>query len=300
MDMSSLYKFLIYKLLYGANWIGWFRLFIWLMCLGTILLLGAFRSATDAQYAIFSLALFPVLIIAWLGGKKNGLIMAFLATTMWIFADFASGKQFSAPWIIWANAATHLLTYALVVILASQVHQQINKLHRYATHDVLTGLSNRRAFLEAGAFEVERSRRYSRPLTFVFMDLDDFKRLNDTRGHDAGDEALQATTRALLRAMRSTDLVARLGGDEFAFLLPEIGYDEAIEAGHKIFLAVNDALKKFSPVTASIGVAWFGEVDRTFAEMLKASDELMYEVKASGKNNIIFRNITAINKTEPE
>lgn len=300
MEITNIYKFLISKLLYGTNWTGWFRFLAWIICLSATLLLGAFRSATDAQYAISSLVLFPVLTIAWLGGNKNGLIMAFLAATMWICADFVSGKQFSAPWIIWANAATHFLTYALVVILASQVRLQINKLHSYATHDVLTGLLNRRAFLEAGAFEVERSKRYSRPLTFMFLDLDDFKRLNDTRGHDAGDEALQATTKALLRAMRSTDLIARLGGDEFAFLLPEIGYDEAIEAGHKIFLAVNDVLEKFSPVTASIGVAWFGEVDRTFAEMLKASDELMYEVKASGKNNIIFRNITAINKTESE
>lgn len=123
-------------------------------------------------------------------------------------------------------------------------------------------------------------------MTVIFLDLDDFKQLNGTKGHDAGDAALQAAAKALLSTLRANDWVARLGGDEFAVLLPEIGYEEAVEAGHKISVAVNKALHDFLPVRGSIGIAWFGRVDCTFSAMLKAADELMYEAKASGKNNI--------------
>lgn len=281
-------------------WAGWRRWAAWSICISAILPLGIFHAITDAEFALASLALLPVLVIAWLGGKWNGLVMAFIAAAMWTAGDIASGRQFSAPWIPWVNIATHFMTYSLVAVLAAQVRLQFKREHEHATRDVLTGLLNRRAFFDAGASEAERSKRYARPLSVVFLDLDDFKQLNDAKGHDAGDEALQATARALLGTLRSNDRVARLGGDEFAILLPEIGYDEAVEAGHKISVAVNSALQGFPPVTGSIGVAWFEEVDRTFPAMLKAADELMYEVKESGKNNLRSRRFAAVNKPGAE
>ncbi len=217
---------------------------------------------------------------------------------MWAVSDMTPGRQFSAPWIPWANAVTRLMTYSLVALLVAQVRLQFEREHELATSDTLTRLLNRRAFLEAGAFEVNRSKRYGHPLAVVFLDLDDFKQLNDTKGHDAGDAALTATAGALLGALRSSDLVARLGGDEFAVLLPEIGYDAAIEAGRKIAIAVNNALRDFPPVRGSIGVAWFGDAQRTFPVMLRAADELMYEVKESGKGNMRSRRFAATNKSD--
>lgn len=185
------------------------------------------------------------------------------------------------------------MTYSLVALLAAQARLQFERERQNATQDALTGLQNRRAFLEIGASEVERSKRYAHPLAVVFLDLDDFKQLNDTKGHDAGDVALRATAGALLGALRSVDRVARLGGDEFAVLLPEIRYDAAVEAGRKISIAVNNALGDFPPVRASIGVAWFEEVDRAFPAMLKAADELMYEAKESGKHDTRLRRFAA-------
>ncbi len=226
--------------------------------------------------------------------------MAFLATAMWAVGDIASERQFNAPWIPWANAATRLMTYSLLAILTAQVRLQFARAHEQATRDVLTGLQNRRAFFESGTHEVERSKRYVYPLAVVFLDLDDFKQLNDTKGHDAGDAALQATAKALLGALRSSDRVARLGGDEFAALLPEIGYDEAIEAGRKISTTVNNALREFPPVTVSIGIAWFGKVDRSFQAMLKAADELLYEAKESGKHNMLSQSFDGMSKPHPE
>jgi diguanylate cyclase (GGDEF)-like protein len=274
------------------HWIGWRRWIAWFVCICWLILLGTLREKTDAELAFASFALLPVLVIAWLGGKRNGLIMAFLGAVMWAVTDIATERQFSASWLPWANAATRFVTYALVAVLAAKVRLQLERENKNATSDALTGLKNRRAFLLAGEAEVERSKRYGHSMAVIFLDLDNFKQLNDTNGHDAGDAALQATAKGLLGDLRSSDRIARLGGDEFAILLPEVGYDEASETGRKIFIAINIALREFPPVTGSIGIAWFGKIDRGFPEMLKAADELMYEVKASGKSNVRSRRVT--------
>lgn len=284
--------------LFGAFWSGWRRWVARAICVSVLLLLGLFRVATDAELAFASLALFPVLLIAWIDGKRNGLLVAFLAAGMWVASDMVTGREYSDAWIPWANAATRWMTYSLVAFLAAQVHLQLEREYERATQDALTGLKNRRAFLVAGTSEIERSKRYAHPLAVIFLDLDDFKQLNDTQGHDAGDAALRATATALLGTLRASDQVARLGGDEFAVLLPEIGYDAAVEAGHKISVAIGDALRDFPPVSVSVGVAWFGEVDQTFPEMLKAADELMYAVKESGKNGMRSRNFAAMDKSD--
>lgn len=281
------------EFLFGAFWTGWRRVAAWSVCLIAIFLLGLLRIKTDTELTFSSVALLPVLVIAWIDGKRNGLIVAFVGAAMWLVGDLASAREFDAGWIPWANGLTRLITYSVAVLLVAQIRFQFEREHRNATHDGLTGLQNRRAFLDAGAAEVERAKRYGHPLAVIFMDLDDFKQLNDSRGHDAGDAALRAAATALLRALRSSDRVARIGGDEFAVLLPETGYEAAAEAGRKIFVAVNAALEAFPPVRISIGVAWFGQVDRLFPAMLKAADGLMYEAKESGKHDMRSRSFVA-------
>jgi len=277
-------NFLLAKL-----WTGWRRWIAWATCIGAIFLLGVFRAATDAELTFASFALIPVLVIAWIGGKRNGMLMAFLAATMWAISDLAIEQQYSAQWVPWANAITRLIIYCLVAFLTAQVRQQFEREYEHATHDPLTGLLNRRAFLDIGNHEVVRSKRYAHSLAVIFLDLDDFKQINDTKGHDVGDEALRTTAKALLSSLRSTDQVARLGGDEFTVLLPETGYDAASEAGRKISIAVKAALSDFPPVRASFGIAWFGNADRLFPEMLKAADQLMYEAKESGNGAMLLR-----------
>ena len=180
----------------------------------------------------------------------------------------------------------------LALVLArqfSQLRMQYEMAHVNATRDALTDLQNRRGFVEAGNSEVERSKRYGHPLSVIYLDLDNFKQLNDTRGHDIGDAALRAIAGALRSVLRSNDLLARLGGDEFAMLLPETGPETATEVGRKIFAAVNSALQDFPPVTASIGVIRFARVTSTFPDIMNMADELMYEVKKTGKNDVRFR-----------
>ena len=289
-------KLKITKFLLGTFWTGWRCWAAWSVCVSAIILLGALRAATDADFAFASLAILPVMVIAWIGGKRSGLFVAFMTAAMYFVADIVLERQFSTQWIPWANALTRFMTYSLVALLAAQVRLQFEREHVHATRDELTGLHNRRAFLEAGVSEVERAKCEAHPLAVIFLDLDDFKQLNDTLGHDAGDAALRATAKAMLGALRSSDRVARLGGDEFSVLIPEIGYDAAVEAGQKISTAVNAALEDFPPVKGSIGVAWFGVADCLFPAMLKAADELMYEVKESGKNDVLSRSFVTSKK----
>jgi diguanylate cyclase (GGDEF)-like protein len=267
-------------------WRGWHRWAAWVIGISVLFLLGVLRTTTDADFTFTSLAILPVLAIAWMGGKNNGLFIAALATAMWSVADIVSERQFSAQWIPWANAATRLMTYSLVVLLTSQIRLQFNREHIHATRDSLTGVLNRRSFFEAGAAEIEHPKRDTHSLAVIFLDLDDFKQLNDSKGHEAGDAALRATAKALLGAVPACNCVARLGGDEFAVIIPQIEYEAAVEAGRQIYIAVNSSLAVFPPVTGSIGIAWFEKIDRLFPAMVKAADDLMYEVKASGKNNM--------------
>jgi diguanylate cyclase (GGDEF)-like protein len=274
-------------------WVGSLRWFILITCIGFIILLGVLRAKTHAEFAFASLALLPVMLISWLGGRKYGFLLAIIAATMWLLADIKSEQPFSEIWIPWLNAITYLSIYMLVVFLVVLVSQQMQIVREQATHDALTGLINRRAFLEYGSQEEMRSKRYNHSLAVLFLDLDNFKSLNDTLGHAAGDNALKVTAKALKDSLRSTDQTARLGGDEFAAILQESDYESSIDIAHKVFLAVNQALQEFPPVKVSIGVAWFEKADRTFPHMLKLADELMYEVKANGKGNMLSKKYAA-------
>ena len=265
------------------------RLAAW--CVGAIAVaaLGLLRTATDAEYIFASAAILPVAAISWISGQRDGLALSLLAAVMWTSADLLSQRQFSMAWIPFVNGLTHFFTNAYISYLTARVSALLEREKELASHDPLTGLFNRRAFYAAGEAEASRSQRYGKPLAVAFLDLDDFKRLNDSRGHEAGDLALKKVAACLQGSLRTNDHVARLGGDEFALLLPEASYDATIETGHKIGAAADAALKEFSPVTLSIGIAWFERAERDFPAMLDAADALMYEIKQEGKRGVRIR-----------
>jgi diguanylate cyclase (GGDEF)-like protein len=258
----------------------------WFVGTLTIAALGFLRTATDAEYIFASAAIIPVAAVAWIGGRRDGIILSLLAAIMWTSADILSQRLFSAAWVPFVNGLIHFVTNAFIAHLTARVKALLERQKEIASHDVLTGLLNRRAFFETGEAEADRSQRYGHPLAVVFLDLDDFKRLNDSQGHEAGDRALKAVANGLSGSLRTTDRLARLGGDEFAVLLPEISYDAATDAGNKIAAAVDAALKEFPPASASIGTAWFERAAGDFPGMLDAADALMYEIKQSGKHGL--------------
>lgn len=262
------------------------RLATWFGGVVAIAALGVLRTASDAEYAFASAAIIPVLAVTWISGRKAGMVLSLLAVIMWTSSDLLAERQFSGWWIPYINAISRFVTYAFIIHLVVIVRTVLEREREIASHDALTGLFNRRAFFDAGNGEVDRSRRYGHPLAVAFLDLDDFKRLNDRQGHQAGDRALVAVADCLVGSLRNTDRLARLGGDEFAVLLPEISYDAATDAGHKIAIAADTTLKEFPPVSISIGIAWFERAEGDFPAMLDAADSLMYEIKQEGKHGM--------------
>jgi diguanylate cyclase (GGDEF)-like protein len=155
--------------------------------------------------------------------------------------------------------------------------------------DFLTGIRNRRYFIELANMEINRARRYKHPFTMVCLDLDNFKAVNDCFGHTTGDILLRLVARTIQENIRVTDTVARLGGDEFGILLPETGRNMAEVIIQRVQKVNLDYMRKYGwPVTLSIGVVTFTSPPSTVDEMLRISDQLLYNAKKNGKNSIKY------------
>lgn len=163
---------------------------------------------------------------------------------------------------------------------------------RLAVTDPLTGLSNRRVFQERLGDELRRARRYNHPLSVIMADIDHFKHYNDTHGHLAGDEVLQALAGLLRANVRDTDLVARYGGEEFVVLLPETSREGALAVAEKIRAAVaahafpHRETQPGGCLTISLGVATFPEDLKEPAALIRHADKALYRAKALGRNQV--------------
>lgn len=172
-------------------------------------------------------------------------------------------------------------------------YQAEMSLYRMATTDGLTELQNRRHFVHCVETEIERALRYGRSLSLVLFDIDHFKRINDTYGHDQGDEVLMALARCARKACREHDVVARVGGEEFAVLLPETEIEHARMMAERLREAV-EQLKIQSPAgeitcTISLGVTSMAPDDseKNFQTLFKSADLAMYQAKEGGRNRVV-------------
>ncbi len=212
----------------------------------------------------------------------------------------AAGAQGSAAGVermYTAAAAVQLLFTSLfglgAVWLATA--EQYEQLSEQMMQDTLTGLLNRRALRQALERAIERSRHGGEPLALLAVDLDHFKRVNDTRGHSAGDAALCAVARTLSAAVRGNDLVARLGGEEFVVLLPGLNEEGAVLGAERLRRAIVAQRFQFEgeliPLTASFGVAVFRGSDNAGESagevLLRQADLALYAAKRAGRNRTV-------------
>ena len=164
------------------------------------------------------------------------------------------------------------------------------KLVEFASRDELTGLFNRRHFLEQGKREFETFLRSSRGFSLLMLDIDHFKIINDTYGHGVGDEALRAFAKVCLKCLRSIDIMGRLGGEEFAVILPDtdkaFGLEVAERIRYEVEFAVHGPESEVPPMKVSIGVATVREGVSCFEELLRESDKALYLAKNSGRNRV--------------
>jgi diguanylate cyclase (GGDEF)-like protein len=185
-----------------------------------------------------------------------------------------------------------LSTFASQAAVSIENARLFEETRQLAITDELTGLANHRHFYHQLAREVRRAQRYKRPLTLLMLDLDYFKRYNDTFGHLAGDHALRETAELLRRNARDVDLVARYGGEEFAVILPETDLERSVAQAERTRVAVADHAfrgKDSNPqgdLTVSIGVAALSPGIRKIEELVHDADQALYRAKTQGRNRI--------------
>ncbi len=262
-----------------------------LLGLVLVLALGAGDYLTGFELSFAFFYLIPVALVAWRVGAAAAAAISVLAAVTWHFANVLAGQPASHPAIPYWNSATRLGFFLVVAFLLSRLQGALDRERAHSRIDDLTGLPNRRAFFESAEREVDRARRYGRPITMAYFDVDDFKFVNDRLGHAGGDAVLRTAAQTLARCTRQgSDLVARLGGDEFVILLPETGEEGGRAALLKIHAEARQAMKRASwPVTFSIGAVTFPAPPASLDEMITAADDLMYEAKGRGKDRVETR-----------
>ncbi len=212
-----------------------------------------------------------------------------IADRTWLLVVRDSNRPGVSLPILIAIVGISLAALLAALVLVWSRKERMQELRQQASEDPLTGLKNRRRFGEDLRTEIARSRREQTVGALLMLDLDNFKQVNDTLGHPAGDRVIADIANVLNARMRTTDVVARLGGDEFAVVLPRCDLDEAEDVAEAIAGAIRlhtPPGEAAPPLTVSIGIATFGPHSGDDDAVLSAADNAMYEAKRAGGDNV--------------
>jgi diguanylate cyclase (GGDEF)-like protein len=270
---------------------GWIRTA--LLLLFSVLLTclwGWIDYHTESQVVLSVFYLIPIVIAAWYIHEAAGVAISLLCGAFTAYdSEIQTGLLFRSPWIgAWA-IASRLAFFLFAVWLLGRQRRTMDFIRRMAVTDGLTGAYNARAFFDLLRREMERNRRFQHPLSLIYLDVDDFKKINDTLGHQTGDAVLEAVAKALSESVRRVDVVARLGGDEFSVLLPETDAAAARTTVERLLDNLCKGVEKAGwKVTVSIGAVTYRRTDCTADDIVGKADSLMYQVKRGGKNGVLF------------
>ncbi|MFH1112374.1 MAG: diguanylate cyclase [Pseudomonadota bacterium] len=255
-----------------------------------LLLIGVLDHFTGYEFSFSVFYLIPIALVSRRGDMKAAILISVLGAVTWLIADFTSGHPYSHTVMPTWNTLVRLAFFLIVAVSLVRTRLLIESLKESTQTDILTGMANSRGFRERALREMKRAVRYNRPLSVAYVDLDNFKEINDTFGHSSGDELLVNVATVLRSSLRNTDLVARLGGDEFAVLLPETRPKLAQRIIGRLQSSLSKELAKArgGMVTASIGTVTFLSAPKSVDEMIQRADRVMYEAKKGGKNDSLF------------
>jgi diguanylate cyclase (GGDEF)-like protein/putative nucleotidyltransferase with HDIG domain len=203
-----------------------------------------------------------------------------------LLATTAPTSAIPAWWLV--GMGTLLVGAMVIMAMRARVELLITRLFDAARTDALTKLSNRRGFREQLDLELERARRHGSEMTVLLGDLDDFKDVNDLRGRNVGDLALQRTARLVAAGKRSIDTAARVGGEQFALILPDIGRVAGFTLAEKLRIELREEFAKDpTPLTISFGLSVYPEHGETAASLIHAADQALYAAKEGGRNRTV-------------
>lgn len=211
----------------------------------------------------------------WVAPVRVAATCAMLASVGSGFVAAAHPDSTTSVLVATVNAGLRLALLLAIAIGVVLLRRTMAELSAAARRDPLTGLLNRRAVFEMAEHERARALRSGRPMAIAYLDLDGLKTINDTDGHDAGDDLISRFASALRAATRESDLVGRLGGDEFIVVMPDTGYAEGVKA-------IDRLLSDEQVPKASCGIVTSDRAELTVEKLIAAADELMYEAKSNG------------------
>jgi diguanylate cyclase (GGDEF)-like protein len=249
-------------------------------------------TGPDLIFSVFYL--FPIIIVTWFSSIRiTGILFSFLCAGVLFLSDAFTQTSYTDLLILFWSMFVHLIFFLIITVLLNRIKKDLNTEKMLAITDPLTGVVNSRQYYQLIDSEIKRHVRYESPFTLLFIDIDDFKTVNDTSGHSEGDKLLKHITKVINSSMRATDTIARLGGDEFSILLPEADFQNAESIILKIRTTLESSFEGIgSAVTFSIGAITVLKTFRCTADdIIKRADELMYRVKRSGKNGICHESI---------
>lgn len=239
---------------------------------------------------VYPLYFIPIALAALTLGRLGAILIAVNCAVIWLAANLIHDQEFSANWIWLWNTAIQGAAFTFIAELVFRLHAARNREGQLARLDKLTGLINSRAFMEQAPMLLDFCRREGKPVTIAYIDLDGFKQVNDTKGHQQGDEVLRTCADEMRSTLRASDLACRIGGDEFAVMLPNTSERGAVEILEKLSASIESSMRLMDcTVTASIGAAVYGVPPPGIDEAIQAADEVMYAVKNSGKNQVRVR-----------
>jgi diguanylate cyclase (GGDEF)-like protein len=245
------------------------------------------NAVTPPAARLGILYIIPVLLVTWTEGLAWGIIFAVTTTG---FREAIAWVQLPADTpMVWriVTGAAYLAVLGLAMAGLQTLRRREAQMARLVIQDPLTNVLNARAFSERLSQELDRNRRYPRPLSLMYMDLDNFKIINDTHGHQTGDAVLRLVADATRSSVRQADIVGRLGGDEFAVLMPETDAQLADAAAKRLIASLRTVFKGTPNVTASIGVVSCTATDASTDDLLRRADQAMYDAKKSGKDRVV-------------
>lgn len=256
------------------------------ICLLLLALVAFVDYATGVEISVSAFYPIPAVLMAWFSGRRTAILTAFVAALVQLGVRIAGEPGMSIRPLFFWNATMDLGVYAGLALAIAALRDAHARESLLARRDPLTGAANRRAFFERAELEFRRARRLGgAPLSLAYLDLDDFKAVNDRFGHEAGDAVLKTVASTIQDRIRSIDLLARLGGDEFAVLL--VGADEAQTRAviEDVHAQLRERLRKLpGNVTVSVGAVSLrsdtGSIDEVMAEV----DRLMYSAKEHAKS----------------
>lgn len=259
--------------------------------IAAVLLIGAIDYITGAEASIAPLYLVPVALATWFVSLRAGLLLAGLSAVVRLQDLWLTTHHYAHPLTPYWNGVVELGFFIVVAFILSRLRTTTEHWATLARTDPLTGVMNRRAFIETGTLELARAERYERSLTLAYLDIDDFKRVNDDGGHAYGDRLLIAVAATLKHNLRSFDVVARFGGDEFVLLLPETDDRAAALVLDKLMAALRTSTHGGWPATFSIGAVTIDGPRTTLDRLIQQADKLVYAAKEDGKSRVRHRRL---------